>query len=414
MKLNINNPYYFRLILSFLLLTGCKSVETVSFKSPVDTNTKPILKQTKQTFKLKDVDVFASNEFDAARLNGFEKINDSTAVVIIKPENTPINNSAYYAFKTWSNSPKTFYFKFQYPKGYQHRYIPKLKTNNSWRIIDSSSVFKTDNTVTIKLNLTASPIVVAAQEIQSSTDVKIWYSNLAAHNLDYVKLKKAGKTTLGRNLPVLDIYKGNPKNKDVIVLVTRQHPPEVTGFFAFQTFLETLLNGSELSNKFLSKYHIIAFPIMNPDGVDLGHWRHNAGGVDTNRDWSLYRQPEIKNAIAYISKTLKKEDAKLILGLDFHSTYEDVFYTNKIRKETSLPNFITDWFEALEKNVPNYNVNEKAANSTKPVSKGWFLYGHKAVGITYEIGDTTAKEDIQLIGRVSAEQMMTILLKNNH
>jgi len=411
MKLNINNPYYFKLILLFLVLTGCKSIEPVAFKIPVDTNSKPIYKQTKQTFKLNDVGVYASNKFEAARLNGFEKINDSTAVVIIKPENTPINNSAYYAFKTWSNTAKTFYFKFQYPDGYQHRYIPKLKINNTWRIIDSSQVLKTDNNITVKLNLTKTPILVAAQEVQSSTDVKLWYTNLISQNTDYVKLNHIGQTTLGRDIPVLDIHKGDSKSKDVIVLVTRQHPPEVTGFFAFQKFLETILDGSELSDLFLKKYHIIAFPIMNPDGVDLGHWRHNAGGVDTNRDWSLYRQPEIKNTIAYISKTLKKENAKLILGLDFHSTYEDVFYTNADRKETSLPNFISDWFNALEKNIPNYIVNEKAANSTRPVSKGWFLYGHKAVGITYEIGDKTAKEDIELIGRISAEQMMTILLK---
>jgi len=414
MKSNLCKRFYFGLILIILGLSGCQSVNTVAFKIPVDTTTKSIYTQEKQTYHLKDVGISVNNKFDAARLNGFEQINDSTAVVIINPENTPINNSAYYAFKAWSNSPRSFYFKFQYPKGYKHRYIPKLKINDKWSIIDSSHVFKTDSIVTIKLNLTKSPIIVAAQEIQSSTDVKHWYTKLASNKADYVKLKNIGKTTLGRNLPVLDIHRGDSKNKDVIVLVTRQHPPEVTGFFAFQKFLETILNNSELSNRFLKKYHVIAFPIMNPDGVDLGHWRHNAGGVDTNRDWSLYKQPEVKQAVKYITKTLKKEDAKLILGLDFHSTYEDVFYTNKIRKETTLPNFITDWFKALEANIPNYKVNEKAANSTKPVSKGWFLYGHNSVGITYEIGDKTSKEDIKLIGKVSAEQMMHILLKNKH
>jgi len=409
-----NKAYLLGITLSILALTGCQSIKTVAFKTPVDTTTKAIHSQEKQTFNLKNDGVFVSNTFDAARLNGLEKINDSTAVVIINPENSPINNSAYYAFKTWSSSPKSFYFKFQYPEGYLHRYIPKLKINNQWSIIDSNHVYKTERSVTIKLNLTKSPIIVAAQEIQSSTDVKLWYTNLASANANYVSLKNVGKTTLGRNIPVLDIHKGDSKTKDVIVLITRQHPPEVTGYFAFQKFLETLLNNSDLSSRFLKQYHVIAFPIMNPDGVDLGHWRHNAGGVDTNRDWSLYKQPEVKQAVKYITKTLKKNDAKLILGLDFHSTYEDVFYTNKIRKETTLPDFITDWFKALEANIPNYKVNEKAANSTKPVSKGWFLYGHNSVGITYEIGDKTPKEDIKLIGRVSAEQMMQILLKNKH
>jgi hypothetical protein len=399
------------LLLIFLIIVSCKSADTVSFKTYVDTTTKPILNQNKQTFALDDLGIYASNEFDGARLNGLKKANDSTAILLINPENEPINNSAYYAFKVWSNTTKPFYFTFQYPKGYKHRYIPKLKEDKNWSLLDSTNIFKKDSIVTIKLNLSKSPLTVAAQEINSSTDVKVWYTNLIKGKESYVHFSNYGKSRLGRDLPVLDIYKGDKKNKDVIVLLTRQHPPEVTGYFAFKEFLKTILSNSNLSQDFLNKYRVLAFPILNPDGVDLGHWRHNSGGVDTNRDWSVYNQPEVKQTVEYITKILRKNNAKAILGLDFHSTYKDVFYTNKIRKETTLPNFIDDWLTALERNIPNYKVNEAVANSTTPVSKGWFLYGHNAVGITYEIGDATPKDRIKLIGKVTAEQMMTVLLK---
>jgi hypothetical protein len=149
---------------------------------------------------------------------------------------------------------------------------------------------------------------------------------------------------------------------------------------------------------------------MNPDGVDMGHWRHNAGGIDTNRDWSKYNQPEIKQAVTYIEKTLKKNKSNLVIGLDFHSTWYDIFYTNTDRDNTAMPNFVEQWFSDLENNIPNYNVNEASSNSDKPVSKGWFLYAHNAVGITYEIGDKTPKDKIALFGKVSAEQMMKIML----
>ena len=149
---------------------------------------------------------------------------------------------------------------------------------------------------------------------------------------------------------------------------------------------------------------------MNPDGVDLGHWRHNSGGVDTNRDWSMYHQPEIKQSVAFIEKNLRKNNAQLILGLDFHSTWYDVFYTNTDRENTALPNFIEQWFSSLASNIPDYKVNEASSNSDKPVSKGWFLYAHNAVGITYEIGDKTPKDKINFFGKESAEQMMSILL----
>jgi hypothetical protein len=393
------------------LFLGCYSLKKVTFKTPVDTTTKAIKEQIKKTYALEEVGVFASNTFDGARLNGFEQLNDSTAQVILSPENTPINNSAYYAFKTWSNTAKDFYFTFKYPKGFKNRYIPKLKVNNQWSIIDSTNVFKKDSILTIKLHLTKTPITVAAQEIQSSKDVEQWYSELIKGKENRVHIKSYGKTPLGKKLAVLNIYKDSPKGKDIIVLLTRQHPPEVTGYYAFQHFLETILDDSKLAKDFLNKYHVLAFPLLNPDGVDQGNWRHNSNGVDTNRDWSEYHQPEIRKTVKYIQKILKKQNSRIVLGLDFHSTWHDVFYTNKSRKETTIPNFIEDWFAGLEVNIPNYKVNEESGNSTKPVSKGWFLHGYNAVGITYEIGDKTPKNEIQLIGKTSAEQMMKILLK---
>lgn len=411
LKTRIKN---FIIVVVFVLLSiSCASVKTVSFKVPVDTKTKVIHAQVKSVYSLPKIGVFASNKFDAARLNGFEQVNDSTIKVIIEPENRPINNSAYYAFKTWSEKAKTIYFQFDYPKGFEHRYPAKLKKSNSneWKVIAPENVYKKGTSVTIKLELTKSPLFVSAQEIVTSTDTYNWISRLVKNKESFIRYKSVGKSRMGRNLPVLDIYKGNKSNKPIIVLLTRQHPPEVTGFFAFQEFLKTIVNESELSNEFLEKHRVLAFPILNPDGVDLGHWRHNAGGVDTNRDWSKYNQPEIKQVVKFISNASRKGKGNIILGLDFHSTYSDVFYTNKIRNETSLPHFIEDWFMALEANIPNYKVNEKSANSTKPVSKGWFLYGQKAVGITYEIGDKTPRDQIKILGRITSEEMMKNLIK---
>ncbi len=405
--------FFLLIILSVFVFYGCTSLKAVIFKTPIDTTTKRINNQLKKTYGFNDIGVFASNKFDGARLNGFEKVNDSTVKVIIRPENTPINNSAYYSFKIWSKEQKSIYIEFDYPEGFKHRYIPKIKkTDTSWEMLPSENLFKKDEEFSIKLNVSKDTSWVSAQEIVTSKDTEKWYKGVIA-NKPYVHLKSVGKSRLGRNLPVLDIYKGTKKEKPIVVLLTRQHPPEVTGFFAYQEFLKTILQENNLTNDFLNKYRVLAFPILNPDGVDLGHWRHNAGGVDTNRDWSKYRQPEVKQVASYVVKAAKKSKGKIVLGLDFHSTYKDVFYTNKIRKTTVLPNFIESWFEALEVNIPDYKVNEAAGNSNKPVSKGWFLYGHNAVGITYEIGDATPRDRIKQMGRVTAEEMMKILTKTN-
>ena len=397
-------------ISSLILLLSCQTKKKVIFETYIDTNNKSIEIQTKRTFEIKNLNIYASNQFDGARLNNFQKLNDSTVVAYITPENTPINNSAYYAFSIWSKVPRTIYLSFKYPPGYSHRYRPKIKINNKWSLIDTLKILNKKNNTLVKLELSAIPQIIAAQKIESSKDVKKWYQEMIKKNSNILNYKTVGKTALGRDLPVLFSDNSKHDQKDIIVLLTRQHPPETTGYYAFQYFIGKILEDTQISKKFLDKYQIIAFPIMNPDGVDLGHWRHNTNGIDLNRDWSYYNQPEIKHAVNFIEKKIKKNKSVVILGLDFHSTWYDIFYTNEERKETTLPNFIDDWFKNIENKIANYKIKEASQNSKKPVSKGWFLNRFNATGITFEIGDNTSDKKIKELSEVAALEMMKILL----
>jgi hypothetical protein len=401
-------------IVMVFLFYSCSDIKdspmTVTESVFLDTKINTATISDKRHFELSDIGVFASNDFEGSRLNGFEKVNDSTVKLFIYPENEPINNSPYYAFETWSDQPKKIFFQFQYPLNYSHRYIPKLKIENKWQQIPPAQIINSDDqSFTIFINLNVAPQMVAAQKIQPSTAVNFWIDSIVQGREAWVRKKNIATSVLDRDITVLDIYKDSPKGKKIIVLLTRQHPPEITGYFAFQYFLETLLTTTELQENFLNEFRIIAFPNINPDGTDMGHWRNNANGLDLNRDWKNFVQPETSAVARYINET----DEDVILGLDFHSTYKDVFYTNKERTTTDLPNFITEWFSAIEINIPGYLVNEKASISTQDVSKAWFLDTHKAVGITYEIGDETPKNNIALIGSVSAISMMNILTQHN-
>ncbi len=394
--------------LLLLILGGCSPAK-LRFARPVDTRSRPIAFQEKREYAFPAGKISFNNNFDGARLNGVSQANDSTYIVRITPENTPINNSAYYAFEINSTVTQTLYLQFDYPAPYTHRYIPKIKRGAVWQMAQAHQIDTLAGRTQLKLSQLKGKVRVAAQELQNSGHVAQWAKQLVAQR-PLIEFKTIGASNLGRPIWVMDIQQGEAKEKPVIVFLTRQHPPEVTGYLAFKAFMEEVLKDTALSRDFFDKYHILAFPLVNPDGVDLGHWRHNAGGVDTNRDWGKYRQPEIKAIVKYIDKTLRKEKADLVLGLDFHSTWFDVFYTNKERVSTPYPAFLSQWFTALEKRIPNYKVNEKASNSTQPVSKGWLLYGHKAVGVTYEIGDETVRDSIRLIGQTSAKAMMEILV----
>lgn len=409
----INSSVFMKNILPYCVLfivLGCSPAK-LRFERPVDTTSRPISFQERTKYTFQENDVVFSNDFDGARLNGVTKQNDSTYRLLITPENIPINNSAYYAFKINSTKAQNLYLQFDYPQPYKHRYIPKINRGNGWTIASYELIDTLEGRTQLKLPQLSGTVVVSAQELQNSGHVAQWAEAQQAKN-PMIDFKSIGESTLGKPIWVMDVQQGNVKGKPVIVFFTRQHPPEITGYLAFKAFMEELFNKTKLSHDFFDQYHILAFPLVNPDGVDLGHWRHNASGVDTNRDWSKYRQPETRAIVKYIEKTLRKEKANLVLGLDFHSTWYDVFYTNKERQSTPFPNFLDQWFNALEARIPNYKVNEKASNSTQPVSKGWLLYGHKAVGVTYEIGDETPRDSIQLIGETSAKALMEILVED--
>ena len=400
------------IIILSIVLTSCSIVKNVKAEKPVDTSSKKIFVQAKKVYNLDKIGVKLSNNFDAARLNNAEQINDTLISVSIYPENAPINNSGHYAFKIWSKTPKTTYVQFKYPQKYGHRYVPKIKTSTTnWKPLASENIMLIDSVYTIKLNLTNEPLTVSAQEIITSIDTKNWYSEIINSNTNLVHYKTIGKSVLGKPLPMLDLYTGNFKNKEIIVLLSRQHPPEISGFLAFQSFLETVIQDSELSKTFFSKYRVLVFPIVNPDGVDLGHWRHNANGIDLNRDWGYYRQPEVKAVTKAIVKATKKSKENVILGIDFHSTQEDLYYTSHTIDGTTIPNFYDDWFSEIDSTFPNYKPNEIRDDSTQPVSKGWFLNYFNATAITYEIGDETPRDFVKEKAKVAAIEMMKILNK---
>ena len=392
------------------LFLSCATTPKITFENYVDTKSKPIKFQEEKVFSFSKSGVYFSNDFQGARLNAVKQLNDSTFILSIWPENEPINSSPFYAFKISGETSKNVFLEFDYPTGYEHRYVPKILTDENWMIADSISFQQSEENSVLRLVLDNKAKIVSGQELNSSDTVYQWVENLIEGKADFVSFKEIGKTKLNRPFKVIDINKNHSKDKPIVVFTTRQHPPEVTGYFAFQSFITNILEESELSSAFLEKYRILAFPLMNPDGVDLGHWRHNSGGVDLNRDWSKYNQKEIKNTVNFITKTLKRNNSELVLGIDFHSTYYDVFYTNEERASTTMPNFLDEWFMGLENNIPNYKVNEQASNSKQPVSKGWFLNAHKAVGVTFEIGDNTPRERIRLIGKEAAKSMMNFMV----
>ena len=398
-------------VLSVILLNVSElsaQATTYDFPKSVDTKDHPIVLQTRQLFEVNGV--YATNKFRAARLNNFIQENDTLYSAVIEPENTPINGSPWFAFKIWADDRDTISVKLEYTFS-KHRYVPKLSTNGrDWVAIpqDKMTFVDDERNLVIQLPVSKDTLWVSAQEIYDSQIVAEWSVKIAAN--PFVTFGSAGQSREDRPLYFLDINKDSSIKKDIVVILSRQHPPEVTGFMAMQAFVEEILDG-EQSKTFLDQYQILVYPLLNPDGVDNGHWRHNLGGIDLNRDWAYYNQPETRQIANHIVEKVRQSGGRVVVGLDFHSTQEDVFYTIPDEgPESVVPWFKQQWLAGIQNSIPYYSLNESPDPIGPPVTKFWFYTQFQAEGVTYEIGDETPREFIRLKGKLSAQQMMKVLL----
>ena len=400
------------LLIISLVLQSCGSDKYVrrefTYDKIIDTHSKKIDFQAKKIFKAGQI--FADNLFDGARLNDFKQINDSTYQVLILPENTPINPSPWFAFKIWSFRPDTIYLQLKYRYA-KHRYWPKISYNRKdWRKIDHFTYNQDSTAISFKMPVGKQALWIAAQPVINSADTKMWLDSLTVNPL-VSKPVIVGKSVKGKPLYMVKIGRGATGNKKIIVLLSRQHPPEVTGFLALKHFVNELVYNDTLTRDFYQKYEVWLFPLLNPDGVDLGHWRHNANGIDLNRDWAHYRQPEINAVTNFIVNEVKKYHVQPVLGIDFHSTFKDVYYIFDSSFHSVLPGFCEVWTAGIDRIVAPFKTRKSPYGMAQPISKNWFYKQFKAEAMTYEVGDDTPENIIKLKARAAAVTMMDLLLK---
>ncbi len=388
----------------------------------VDTTTKPIEKQIRQTFEFKDDGVYFSNDFAGARANKIEKDANGQYVITIMPENEPINMSPWYAFKAWSKKSKEVNVRLVYPENAVHRYDPKIsRDGKTWtplereRITDiekgtaQSGPRSRPKSVVLRLALDKKPVWISAQELETSKEVFTWIDAMAKRG--NFPTETIGLSREGRPLRMVTI--GNANSKKMMLVISRQHPPEVTGYFAMQAFVEKLADDSEMSKQFRRDWGVYVIPLMNPDGVDGGHWRHNAGGIDLNRDWSDFNQPETNYVRDLLARRASATGGTFYFGIDFHSTWNDIYYPFSNIYEGNVPRLTLNWLANIQKAIPDYEPHIQANSRLYPtrVSRNYFFDKYGMEAIVFEIGDNTPRDFIKKKGEVGAEELMKLLLE---
>ncbi|MGB5191235.1 M14 family metallopeptidase, partial [Robiginitalea sp.] len=301
------------------------------------------------------------------------------------------------------------------------RYYPKISTDGvNFKPLDSL-YFKAVNPgegefgikaapefAEITLQANTEPLIVSAQELYTSSRVKSWVDSLSQKS--FVSNYPIGRTREKRPLHLMEI-KENEKGKKAVMVIARQHPPEVTGFLAMKSFIETLSGDSDQARAFRKDHTVFVAPLMNPDGVDNGHWRHNMGGIDLNRDWQNFNQPETRSVRDFLRA--KDADYEFVFGVDFHSTWDDIYYPLDTVVAGSKGQIVFDWIQGISQRLPQKKTNISASDQLEPtmVSRTYFFVNHNMPAIVFELGDDTPRDFLKLKGQVAAEELMRLLME---
>ncbi|WP_258807295.1 M14 family metallopeptidase [Pseudidiomarina sp. CB1] len=358
--------------------------------------------------------VVIATDFDTARVDGCEKTAEHSYRLHLKPENLPINPSPWYAFRLEPRgltAPQEINLTLVSHEG-PARYAPKVSTDkHHWIPINYS---KNDNRMQFKVTLQSEKsLYVAGQEIIDAAMYDAWLAGLPMG-------PNKSRFTLGysaeeRPIPAYQHSAGD--GKPWFVIIGRQHPPEVTGALALMHFSnELMFSEAKALREVRSQFNILLVPLMNPDGVANGNWRHTTGGVDLNRDWFDLNEPESQSLHAFLQE---REDAgeEVFFALDFHSTHYNIYYTmpaDYVRPDGSgleHPHLVNDWLDALAAKI-DWEVKDKpGSNPDRGVFKQYVADTYAVHGVTYEVGDTTDRDEIKATAKAAAHTLAHTLLE---
>lgn len=326
--------------------------------------------------------------------------------VVISVDHEPavvegINPSPWFAFRVTSETARSVVATLDYTD-YTHRYRPYTSADGShWTALPDAAVQLNERKTRARLAFDVKPGVtwIAAQPLSPARD-----------NLDWTRraLSGAGFTEVeyGRSLegrPLVGFVGGG--GIDAVVAITRQHPPETTGQEAYRGFVERLLGRNDAKAiAFRARHRIILAPMPNPDGVDGGHWRLNAGGVDLNRDWSAFTQPETRALSAWIRE--QAGDRRVVSMMDFHSTDKTVIYAPPLDAPSPTIAFLPALKATFDRVLPAPPEWSYAHNPTGGTSKGWALEVLKAPGITVELWDQISPQEARALGAAAADALI--------
>ncbi len=286
---------------------------------------------------------------------------------------------------------------------YRHRYSPEISTNGrDWSAVPEERIALSEDAsrASLRLDLGTGETWLAGQPVVSAAQQVAW-------TREAVTPAGFSEVVYGRSLDdraLIGFLGGNRDADRMVVAFTRQHPPETTGQDAFRGFVSRLTAPGDAAIAALLESHLVLLaPMPNPDGVDGGHWRLNRGGIDLNRDWGPFTQPETQALSQWILR--EAASRQVVAFMDFHSTNRDVIYAPPLDAPSPTMDFLPFLEQRFKDRLGAPPQWSYAHNENSGTSKGWALEALSAPGITVELWDETSRPNAERLGEVIAEAL---------
>jgi hypothetical protein len=102
---------------------------------------------------------------------------------------------------------------------------------------------------------------------------------------------------------------------------------------------------------------------------------------------------------------------KFYFAIDFHSTFEDIYYTIDPNQKGNMPGLVPGLINSVAEEIEGYepNIRPNDLNEPKISFTSFFFYEFGAEAVTYEIGDGTSRELIKRKGELTALKLMELM-----
>ena len=203
-----------------------------------------------------------------------------------------------------------------------------------------------------------------------------------------------GQSVLGNDVVMTTVedlrYPSAEKHR--VWVHSRAHAGEVTSTHSMLGFLEQTLEDSELGRRLREHctFHIV--PILNVDGVQLGHTRWDSRGLDPERPWCAIDIPVVQ-AVKNVVDGFMTSESPIEMALNLHSTrgtYTDTFFFKHLAPSVTpafeeIQQRYIDAFAAATPLFGNLNPQSSQLNACVFIeSYFWNNWGEAVMALTHE------------------------------